>query len=124
MSGADEPQTLQGWVPNVSDREELFRALDQAFDYRGDVTLTLRDGRSIEGYIFDRRTGVGLDDSVVRIVPRDSDVKMAIRYTDIARLEFTGKDTAHGRTWENWLKRYIEKKRAGEAASLESEKLD
>lgn len=124
MASADKPESLQGWVPDISDRDELFRALNQAFDYRGDVTLTLRDGRSVEGYIFDRRAGVGLDDSVVRIIPRDSDVKTGIRYSDITRLEFTGKDTAQGKTWENWVKRYIEKKRLGQKASIESEKLD
>src|SRR5688500_1381187 len=52
MNSAEKPQTLQGWAPNLADREELFRALNQAFDYRGDVTLTLNDGRCIEGYIF------------------------------------------------------------------------
>ena len=124
MAGADRPETLHGWVPDVSDRDELFRALDQAFDYRGDVTLTLRDGRTVEGYIFDRRTGVGLDDSVVRIIPRDSETKLGIRYSDITRLEFSGKDTAHGKTWENWVRRYIDKKRSGEKASLESESLE
>lgn len=124
MTSTDKRETLQGWVPDVNDRDELLRALNQAFDYRGDVTLTLRDGRTVEGYIFDRRAGVGLDDSLVRIMPKDSDVKMGIRYSDITRLEFTGKDTAHGKTWENWVRRYIEKKRAGEKAEIEAEKLE
>ena len=33
------------------------RAFDEAFDYRGDVTLTLTDGSVVECYIFDRRAG-------------------------------------------------------------------
>lgn len=122
-SGA-RPPSLQGWVPDIADRGELFAALNQAFDYRGDVTVTLRDGAVHEGYIFDRRAGKGLEDSVVRMIPGGKDEKVTIRYADIARLEFTGRDTAHGKTWENWVKRYIEKKRAGERASIEAEKLD
>src|ERR1041385_4574 len=121
---SSDRSTLQGWVPNVADKAEVFRALNQAFDYRGDVTLTLRDGSIYEGYIFDRRAGKGLEDSTIRMIPASKDEKITIRYADIARLEFTGKDTAHGKTWENWVKRYIDKKRAGEKASIEAEKLD
>lgn len=117
-------QTLQGWVPNASDPKELFEALDKAFDYRGDVTLTLRDGRRVEGYIYDRRRGTGLDDSLVRVMPANEDTKVSYRYADITRIEFTGKDTAHGKTWENWVKRYVDKKLKGEKAEIEAENLD
>ena len=49
---------------------DLRAALDKAFDYRGDVTITLQDGTSVEGYVFDRRAGEPLADSVVRLIPR------------------------------------------------------
>lgn len=119
-----EGDTLQGWLPDIADRKELFEALNKAFDYRGDVTITRRDGSTLEGYIFDRRTGQGLDDSSVRLMPVGSDDKVEVRYADIARLEFTGKDTAAGKSFENWIKRYVEKKQAGEKANIESESLD
>lgn len=121
---APDGQTLQGWIPDPADRKELLDALNKAFDYRGDVTITRADGSTLEGYIFDRRTGQGLDDSYVRVMPIDSDARVEVRYADIARLEFTGKDTAAGKSFENWIKRYVEKKRAGEKASIESESLD
>ena len=120
----DKGGTLQGSVPDISDAPGLFEALNQAFDYRGDVTLTLKDGRSITGYLFDRRKGTGLGDSVVRIIPADSDARVTVRYDEVARLEFSGRDPAQGKTWENWVRRYVEKKRAGQAASIEAEKLD
>src|SRR4051812_15775523 len=47
-------ENLEGWIPTVATDEELRVALEKAFDYRGDVTLTLKDGRRVEGYIFDR----------------------------------------------------------------------
>ena len=50
---------------------EIARALEDAFSYRGDVTIELDDGSSIDGYVFDRRTGPTLEASVVRILPRD-----------------------------------------------------
>ena len=62
---------------------------------------------------------------VVRLIPKDTDDQVAIRYADIARLEFTGKDTAAGKSWETWVKKYQQKKAAGERnIGLEPEKLD
>ena len=35
-------------------------------------------------------------------------------YAEIARLEFSGKDRAEGKHWEEWVKKYNESKAAGE----------
>ena len=94
--------------------EELRQGLEKAFDYRGDVTITRKDGSAIEGYIFDRQTGRTLSDSYVRLFPKDRDVKLAVPYADIAAVEFTGRDTAAGKSWAAWVKKYLEKKAAGE----------
>src|SRR3954451_19633058 len=92
---------LQGWIPALATDDEIRDALEKAFDYRGDVTITTKDGRAIEGYVFDRRSsGKTLSDCAVRMIPRDRDDKIAISYADIARLEFTGKDTAAGKSFE------------------------
>ncbi len=118
-------ENLEGWIPSVATDEEIRLALEKAFDYRGDVTITLKDGTTIEGYIFDRRTGKTLAESSVRLFPKDRDEKVAVNYSDIARLAFTGKDTAAGKSFETWVKKYQEKKAAGEKnIRLEPEKLD
>ena len=44
-------------VPSLANEEDLRKALEQAFDYRGDVSITRKDGSRIEGYIFDRSSG-------------------------------------------------------------------
>ena len=103
---------------------ERKRAFDEAFEYRGDITLTLTDGSRIECYLFDRRPGATLADSFVRVMESGGGEKRSISYSQIARLEFTGKDTAAGKTWENWVRRYVEKRLAGEQANIESEVLD
>ena len=107
-------EQLEGWIPELASDEEIRQALEKAFDYRGDVTITLKDGSKIEGYIFDRRTGSGLADSIVRLYPRDSDQKLSINYANIAALAFTGRDTAAGRSWDAWVRKYWEKRAAGE----------
>lgn len=118
-------ESVQGWVPQLATEEELRIALEKAFDYRGDVTLTLKDNSKIEGFIFDRITGPSLSTSYVRVLPKDSSQKVKISYDNIAALAFTGRDTAAGKSWEAWVRKYWEKKASGEAdLSLEPESLD
>ncbi|MBA3913113.1 MAG: hypothetical protein H0X25_04490 [Acidobacteriales bacterium] len=118
-------EKLEGWVPELASDEELRAALEQAFDYRGDVTITRKDGSRLEGYLFDRRTGSTLGASVIRILPKDSSQKISIPYSDIAALAFTGRDTAAGKSWEAWVRKYSEKKAAGEKnIALEPEALE
>jgi hypothetical protein len=107
-------EKLEGWVPELAGSEELRQALEKAFDYRGDVTITRKDGSKVEGYIFDRRTGKSLEDSLVRLYPKDSNQKLSIPYSDIAALAFSGRDTAAGKSWEAWVRKYWDKKAAGE----------
>lgn len=109
-----EREQLEGWIPSLASNEEIHAAFEKAFDYRGDVTLTLKDGRTINGYIFDRRTGSTLTDSAVRIIPSAERTKLTIPYAEIAALAFTGRDTAAGKTFEAWVRKYWEKKAAGE----------
>ena len=119
------PATLEGAVPPLVTPAERRRSMDQAFDYRGDVTIHTTDGRVIEGYVFDRRsTGPDADHPYVRLIPTDGDEPIRIQYADIARLVFTGRDTAAGKSWQTWVKTYYEKKMRGEAPNLEPEPLE
>jgi hypothetical protein len=120
-----EHENLQGRVWEPTTEDELREGLEKAFDYRGDVTITRKDKSSVEGYIFDRRVGPTLNDSVIRLFPKGDPTKISIPYSDILTLSFTGRDTAAGKSWEAWLKKYWEKKAAGETnIELTPEKLD
>ena len=119
---SSEP-TLQGLVASREDEKALLDALEDAFDYRGDVTITRTDDTSVEGYIFDRRRKDTLADSTVRLMTKEGE-RVTIAFSDIAKLAFTGKDTAAGRSFEKWIERYVAKKQAGQEASIESEKLE
>lgn len=118
-------EVLQGWVPELGNEDETREALEKAFSYRGDVTITRKDGSSLECYIFDRRTSTTLADSMVRVIPVDSTTKLSIPYSDIARLSFSGRDTAAGKSWEAWVRKYWERRAAGEQGiGIEPELLD
>jgi hypothetical protein len=120
-----ERENLEGWIPALASDDEVREALEKAFDYRGDITVTLKDGNKIEGYLFDRRPGPTLAQSFIRMIPVKDNAKLNIPYSDVAALAFTGRDTAAGKSFEAWVKKYWEKKAAGETSiQIEPEKLD
>lgn len=120
-----EREVLEGWIPSLATEDEIREALEKAFDYRGDITVTLKDGKKVEGYLFDRRSGANLEQSFVRMIPMNNGAKLNIAYSDIAALTFSGRDTAAGKTFEAWVKKYWEKKAAGEKnIQIEPERLD
>jgi hypothetical protein len=89
------------------------------------VTITRRDGSQITGYLFDRRVGKTLNDSIVRLMLPASNQRPAIPYSDITGLAFTGRDTAAGKSYEAWVKKYWEKRAKGEKnISIEPEALE
>ncbi|WP_158789081.1 hypothetical protein [Granulicella sp. L46] len=124
-----ERENLEGWIPELATEAEVREALEKAFDFRGDVTVTRKDGTTVEGYLYDRRSEPTLEASLVRIIPTPKAgvpvERVMISYADIAALQFTGRDTAAGKTFEAWIKKYWEKKAAGETnIQIEPEKLD
>lgn len=120
-----ERENLEGWIPALATEAEVCEALEKAFDYRGDITVTLKDGSKVEGYLFDRRQGPTLAQSFIRIIPMNNVGKVNVAYSDVAALAFTGRDTAAGKTFEAWVKKYWEKKAAGETnIQIEPEKLE
>jgi hypothetical protein len=125
VAAGREREQLEGWIPALATDAEIREALEKAFDYRGDITITHKDGSQIVGYLFDRRAGSSLADSFVRIIPSNMKTKVSVAYSDIAAVAFTGRDTAAGKTFEAWVKKYWEKKAAGEQnIQIEPEKLD
>jgi hypothetical protein len=93
---------LQGRIWELASPDDLRAGLEQGFDYRGKT----------------------LADSFVRLFPAGGKEKVAISYADIAGLTFSGRDTAAGKSWAAWVKRYLEKKTAGEKIDLQPEKLE
>jgi hypothetical protein len=125
IAAGREREQLEGWVPELATAAEVREALEKAFDYRGDITVTRKDGSTVEGYLYDRSNGTTLADSYIRIIPAKDRTRVTISYGDIAALAFSGRDTAAGKTFEAWVKKYWEKKAAGEKnIQIEPEKLD
>jgi transcriptional antiterminator Rof (Rho-off) len=120
-----EHEKLEGWVPDLANEADLRDALEKAFSYRGDVTITLKNGERVEAFVFNRHTGATLAESWVQYFAPNVAGKCKVSYTEIARLEFTGKDRAAGKHWEDWVKAYNDRRAAGEKnIALEPEALE
>ncbi|MFY9560412.1 MAG: hypothetical protein WAQ52_09280 [Terriglobales bacterium] len=120
-----ERENLQGWIPELATEADIRAVIEKAFDYRGDVTISRKDGSQITAYLFDRRVGKTLADSVVRLMLATSNDRPSIPYSEIAGLAFTGRDTAAGKSYEAWVKKYWEKRAKGEKnISIEPEALE
>ncbi len=102
------PTSLEGWDAPVATAEERAAAIEHAFDYRGDITVGTADGRTVEGYVFDRQADG--PEPRFRLVTAAGE-RVDLRYDEVARLNFTGKDAAHGKSFETWVRKYAEKMR-------------
>ena len=94
--------------------------MEAIVDYRGDATVTRRStGESIVGYIFDCAYRDDRVRAAVRLLPEDGSRRVTVPLHDVAAIELTGRDTAEGKSFETWVKKYVEKKLAGEPANID-----
>jgi hypothetical protein len=119
-----EHENLQGWIPQLATEADIRAVIEKAFDYRGDVTITCKNSAEVTGYLFDRRVGPTLESSVVRLMLATGECP-TVSYSEIAAIAFTGRDTAAGKSYEAWVKKYWEKRAKGEKnISIEPEALE
>ncbi len=101
----ETPKSLEGWEPRIETEAELHRALNEAFDYRGDVTLMLKDGEKVQGFVFNRDLQVA-EPFISLYPPSEDSPARKLKVADIDGLIFSGKDTATGNSWEAWVSRW------------------
>ena len=102
--------SLEGRVFRPASCDEVAEAVELAFDYRGDVTLTLKSGESLSGYLFNRR--VAGSESCLELFLAESPNAVLVRYDEIVAIAFTGEDTASGKSWEVWTEKKESERRA------------
>ncbi len=111
-------ESLQGAVFTFQSEQDRRDGIDKAFDYRGDVTLTIR-GQPLEGYLFNRDAAVV--PPRVEIFVKGDETPQVIPYADIEAIAFTGKDPADGKSWAAWVtKKESERKAEAERIRLEA----
>ncbi len=114
-----DSNSLEGRVFWPATHADLVEAMEQAFDYRGDVSLELASGRTVEGYVSNRDVTVA--QPFLHIHAKDESGMQIIQYADIKAISFTGKDTASGKSWETWVtKKETQRRAEAELASAEA----
>lgn len=119
------PDHLEGWMPEISSPAMLEAVVECAFNYRGDITLATTTGRTFEGYVYDRQMGNSLPLSKCRMICSTGGQRVAVPYSEIKSIAFTGKDAASGKSFQTWVEKYLAKKAAGEKnIGIEAEPLE
>jgi len=112
------PDVCRGQRLDGAEARTLAQSMSAVVAYRGDVTITRRDGETVAGYVFECTDRNDPAAALVRLLPESGGGPIAITLGDIAAIEVTGRDTAEGKSFERWIKRYAAKKLAGEEASI------
>jgi hypothetical protein len=110
MAEEPEEKSLEKWKPALTTPQDLAAALEKAFDYRGDVTITLRSGGQLVGYVFNRNADAA--EPYLDLFPTDGKEKVRVIYKDVSELYFSGQDMAAGRSWAAYMARYKARKEA------------
>ncbi len=117
---APETGSLEGRVFRPTSLQELSEAIEQAFDYRGDVTVELKSGGQVVGYLFNR-TATG-EQPTIEIFPATGSGTLTIPFSEVAAIAFTGEDTATGKSWEAWIaKKESERRQDVDRAAAEAD---
>lgn len=104
-----EHTKLEGRTFRPATPAELTEAVELAFDYRGDITLTLKSGERIAGYLYNREASGA--PPMLQMFPEQGGAR-DIPYAEVAAIAFTGEDTASGRSWEAWVTKKESERRA------------
>ncbi len=91
--------------------DDLKGQIEKAFDYRGHVTLSLKDGSSLEGFVFNRLYAhpKGGDSFYVDLIVKNKELSRRVSMTEIQSIALTGEDCAAGKSYAD----YLAKKAAG-----------
>jgi hypothetical protein len=98
-----DEHALESWDPGPLEGAALADVIEQAFDYRGDVTLVRENGSELVGYVFNRNAAAATP--FVQVFATDGGDPITIPYADIRSIRFTGRDTAAGTSYAAWLRR-------------------
>ena len=111
LGALGKTETLQG---HAAAGAQIAEGVEQAFDYRGDVTIKLKTGDQIEGYVYDRQGSPKSGVAKLRLMLKNEGRKVTVAQNEIEELSFTGRDMADGKSFEAWVTKYAAKKAAGE----------
>ena len=73
---------------------EVAAQIDEAFDFRGHVTVSFTDGKTLEGYLFNRELTPMNGEAYIEMIPKDTDQRLRFPAASVKSVAITGKDFA------------------------------
>ena len=68
--------------------------INEAFDFRGHVTVSFTDGKTLEGYLFNRELTPMNGEAYIEMIPKDTDQRLRFPAASVKSVAITGKDFA------------------------------
>lgn len=99
MLEMENTQVFKQGVIVASDQRDFVEAIRAAVDYRGDVTIRLKDGSSVEGFLYNS------ENNILDLFPKNSPQKRSLTVDEVQEINFSGADEAAGKSWEDWVKK-------------------
>lgn len=101
----------------VQPQNKLEEEIEIAFHYRGHANLKFKDGRLIEGYLYNREftNPKVAKDRFVEIFLKGSGDPEVYSIDELESVSLSGKDYAAGESYQEWLAKYESKKQTKEA---------
>ena len=86
---------------------ELQKQIEAAFDYRGHVSVMLLSGKTIVGYLYNRRfeDSPAADEGFIELFLEGSGEPCQLAIAEIKAVTLTGKDEAEGKSYQDWLQK-------------------
>ncbi|MDD5303670.1 MAG: hypothetical protein PHS14_11250 [Elusimicrobia bacterium] len=73
---------------------EVAAQIDEAFDFRGHVTVSFTDGKTMEGFLFNRELAPMKGEAYIEMIPKDGDQRLRFPAATVKSVAITGKDFA------------------------------
>lgn len=93
---------------------DIYKQIEEAFHYRGHVTITLTNDQVIEGFVYNREfENKNLpEDQFVDLYLKGSAEPKRLQISQVQSISLTGEDHAAGKSYEEWLAKHKDKKKA------------
>ena len=87
--------------------EELLRQIEAAFDYRGHVSVKLKTGPAVEGFLFNRQLDAARagEEPFIELYLKGSAEYRKLRLSELESIALTGEDCAAGKSYDDHLKK-------------------
>jgi hypothetical protein len=86
--------------------DELKKQIEAAYDYRGHVTITFKDGKNVEGFVFNRDFS---ENPFIEVFLKGSGDKALFLIKNLSAIALTGVDEAAGKSYQNWVDKQSKK---------------